>query len=281
MIYFIIPVYKRLAQTKACVKSLNKFVEYPFRIIIGDDSLDREHECFIASENVDVVFGDGNLFWGGTINLCLSYLERFCNLDYSDVICFVNNDVIIERNTLSTILKYLDSELALYHSRVFDLDKIEIKSGAKVITWFPFFQKYPLNFNDPLKEVDTITARFLVTKYSLIRINGFIDEKLPHYGGDSDYSLRAKKKKLNTYLVRDSKCYVDTNTSGNHNFTRMGLVDFIKSFLDIKASHNMFYRYVFVRNHNNIFKSFFIVFSMILKTIVSYLMVKVNYDNRV
>lgn len=272
MIYILVPVFKRLPLTKALLKSLSDNINEDYHVIIGDDSPDEEHLHYFKNDSIiSVVTGNGNLYWGGTINLCIDYLEDKYVLDDDDCIIFANNDVQIDSSTFSGIKsEIIKNPNAIYHPRVFNLDNKEIKSGAIIKLWFPFFQQYPLDFKEALIAVDTITGRFLAMHYETFKQVGKISDNLPHYGGDSDYSLKAKKKGISTYLVRDSHCFVDDSATGVKVADKISFQAFIKSFSDIKASHNITYRYRFVRNHNNTLFSYLIVAGMTGKTLLSY-----------
>ena len=72
MIHVIIPVHNRLKKTITCLKSLEKQNIYKnLRIIIVNDGSNDGTKEHITKNfpQVNIINGDGSLFWGGAINL--------------------------------------------------------------------------------------------------------------------------------------------------------------------------------------------------------------------
>lgn len=276
-VYIIVPVFKRLQQTKSLYESLVQSLDN-FILIIGDDSPDFEHVSYFQDhKNVTVIKGTGDLWWGGTINLCLDYLNNIINPESTDVIILANNDTIIETNTFKIIqAKLKENPLAIHHPRVFNMKNKEIQSGARLLSWAPIRCKYPIAFSQELAKVDMMTGRFLVMYYNVLDKIGYIAPNLPHYAGDNDFSLRAKKMGIPSYLVRDSKCYIDEKATGIKLKPSMSLSTYFKALTDIKSPLNMKYKYTLIRNHNSLPFSLFAISIEFAKSFLKYFQNKIS-----
>ena len=274
MIYILIPVFKRLEQTRLLIDSCEKYISNEKEFIITDDSPEIEHVKFYATqENVTVLKGDGNLWWGGSVNLAIKFLENDKNPKLSDHIIIANNDVIIDESTWAKIIdKLIQNSNYIYSPRVFNLNKNEIKSGGNLKSWIPIRVNYALDFKQDIKEVNLITGRFLCLEYATLKRVGGISPNLPHYNGDWDFALKARNLGVKTFMVKDSSCYVDERSSGNKYEDGMSFSNFYNGlFYDIKSPQNLFFKYQFFRNHNGIVVSVIGLCAEFLKTIIKYL----------
>lgn len=264
-LYLIVPVFLNTSLTEAFLRSLQpeNFFE---RIIIVDDHPDRLHASFYKINEIDVIFGNGSLYWGGSINLGIKHLQENFDLQHSDFVIIANNDVTLNFN-LSKFSEYISKNTnATYHVKVKDKNGNTVKSCGIIKTWFPFFQTYPKDFEDEMLMVDTLTARFLAIPYHIIKNIKGIDRRLLQYGGDSDFGLKVKAKGYKNYILRDFSCIVDFNQSGI--ISKATLLNIKSVLFNIKSSYNIKYRWIFVRNHMNPFFSAFVILSMYFKLFI-------------
>ena len=260
-IYILVPVFNNLNLTKLFLESVRGMKN--LRIIIIDDNPSKLHKSLDDYENIDLVFGDGTNYWGGSINLGISYLESRYFLNDSDLIIIANNDIIIDFKLKNLVNSKLDFQNSVYHVQVRDEKLNYIKSCGRIKSWFPFIQEYPRGFKEKFKEVDTLTGRFLLLTWLQLKSVGGIDSKLPHYGGDSDLGLKLKSKNYKSYLLRDFSCVVNKEQTGLFENARINQL--ISLLTDIKSSFCVRYKWVFVRNHNNFLCSIFILIPIYIK----------------
>lgn len=279
MLYIITPVFKRLPQTLAFYESLVQYIPVDFHLIIGDDDAPTfEHlTAFKQNPTVTVLKGNSQLFWGGTINLCLEYLHKKVQPKEEDIIVLANNDITINASTFEVIKGCLEkNKQAIYHPRVLNLHQEVIQSGAMLKSWAPIRCNYPLTFKEPLIKVDFITGRFLALHYNVLKTVGNIASNLPHYAGDHDYSYRAKRLGISTYLVRDAICYVDESTSGIKLHKKMSFKSYWNALQDIRSPLNIKYKYQLISNHNSWMFSNFAIILEFLKSFYKFLQAKTN-----
>jgi GT2 family glycosyltransferase len=269
-LYIIVPVFKRLEHTKTFIASCNQHIdENSIIYIIVDDSPQYEHfEYFSKINNIKVLKGTGNLWWGGSINLGMQYLMNQ-NIENDSIVVWANNDTIIDQNLYPIQKKFLEKNPnSFFHPRVFNLNKDEIEDCGNLKSWLPLRCNYIFSQSNELEVCDLVSGRFLMSYWKNFKKIGLISSRIPHYGGDWDYSLRGKKMGINTYLVKDAICYVDEKTSGNK-YRGSSFIDLL--FFDIKSPQNLKYKFLFFLNHHSLFTSIILIKAEFLKTTFKFL----------
>lgn len=262
-VFIIIPVYDNPGLTKVFINSFE--FDKEFKIIIVDDHPQKKHRTLAKFNFVNVIYGNGSLFWGGSVNLGIKYIESVYNPKDKDILIIANNDIRLDFK-LDNFIKYISNQDdATYHVMVKNSRGKVVKSCGKIISWVPFIQSYPKRLDEPQLEVDTLTGRFLAVPYRIIKVVGGICPSLPHYGGDSDLGLRIKRNGFKNYILRDFSCFVDMAQTGI--IAKATFFTIRKVLFDIKSSYCIKYRWRFVRNHKNKFVSILVMLTMYIKLI--------------
>lgn len=139
-------------------------------------------------------------------------------------VLLLNPDTTIEEQTLTTILKEMDSrpDIGIGGVRLLKPDgsldpACRRRFPTPGVSFFFFlnkifrvdrifpdnrrFQQYNLTFLDPegQYEVDAVVGAFMVIRREMIRQNGLLDERFFMYGEDLDYCLRARQADVKVY----------------------------------------------------------------------------------
>ena len=273
MIYIIVPVFKRLAKTKVFLNSLQSSISKDYHVILVDDSIEYEHvACYEGESFISVVKGNGELYWGGGINLGLHFLRDNFKVIDDDIIVFANNDISLRNDTFNILYSYLSSNSnRILHPKLIDQLGNFISSGSKIVSWFPFLTDHKLSNTEDLTHVDIASARFLMFSGHILSVLGEINSLLPHYGGDNDFVYRAKTLGINTYIVSSSVVDVDESETGAKASNLKGVRNLVDSFTSIKSPNSIEYRYKFVSSHFNPVFSCAIVLSMTVKSVIAFL----------
>src|SRR5688572_24387948 len=103
MLCIVIPVHNRLQFTKDCLESLEKQTVRPDKIIIVDDGSTDGTEEVLAEmfPHVDVLRGDGTLFWTASINMGI----RHAMLLGADHVMTLNNDTVASPTFVENMLR--------------------------------------------------------------------------------------------------------------------------------------------------------------------------------
>jgi GT2 family glycosyltransferase len=284
MLYIILPVHNRIAQTDEFLRSLYTQSYLDFKVIVVDDGSNDDTYNHVAKNYPDciILHGTGNLFWGGAINLGLEYVKSTACDD--DFIAFANNDIVfLNSNSLnSLVLKCTKDSQNIYHSLVVNKNNVCMSSGSRLISWPFFLTHHPYrgenleNVNSNFQHwVNLATARFLIFNFNILKINDQIDSRFPHYLGDVDFSY-------NLYLKKGIKTIIDVNSIICLNVDSTGLnvgkinsiQEFIESLFSIRSSNNIIYRLKFGLKNCNVFLVPFYIISTIVKLIILNIFIK-------
>lgn len=263
-IAFVIPVHNRLEYNIECLKILEEqegssfFTNNEIKIIVVDDgSTDgtgdwiREHR-----PEVDVVVGDGNLWYSGSMNLGMKYaLENY----QSDFIMVWENDIFPVDNYfehLQPIMEKWDGNTLICSKLYYRVqpDKIfgmggtfDVKTGRKSLigrteTDGPSYQKD--------REVDWFMGQGILIHKDIIEKVGYLDAKnFPQYHSDADYGLRAKQAGYKNIVYKDLKLLNDTEMTGVSHLKNKSFKQFIESLTSIRSNTNLAKDIKFYRVH--------------------------------
>ncbi|WP_420597414.1 glycosyltransferase family 2 protein [Deinococcus sp.] len=247
--------------TLECVKSLRGLQKCDYTIYIVDNASTDDSIMQIKSElnDIEIIESEENLGFSGGNNLAMSrvLLEDF------DYIWLLNNDTIVEENTLFELVKKLKSDERLgmigaaiyeYYSR----GEIQCWGGGGMFT--PLALTWLFKTEQPDEKLAHILGASMFIRKQVVEEIGLLDENFFFFIEDTDYSIRVKKANYNLGIASNAKVYHKGGSS-------LKKVDFHRN---IKA--DIYYNYslgYFMRKHGNglllIFRSLFLVINRILR----------------
>lgn len=266
MLFIIIPVYNRKLITRECILSLEPQIDSNVNVIVVDDgSVDGTSEM-LRSEFpfVEVISGDGNLWWAGSINLGVEHLKD--NLKSDDYIFLLNDDTIFEEDFINKVLQSISKyEFSLIGCLLVDANnKEDILDGGiiynKIKNKFISLNKgkrihnFPEGYN---RNCDFLPGRGLIIPSDTFKKIGLFDTKnFPQTFADYDFTLRAKNAGYKLVIDYSTRVYSQNLFGSLPSNKRMNFVDFIKSFFNIKSSNNLLSIWKFGIKHFSEFKLF-------------------------
>ncbi len=279
MIYIIVPTFNRIEDTKNFLDSINRSVLNKYLVLLIDDHPSKITFNSIKKNNVRVLPSKKELWWVGSVNLGIKILFDEYDLNENDIVVFANNDIQIEKKSFDTLIcEIKKNNYQIIHPRTFDLNKIEVSSGAKIISLFPYLTRHPKNFKKDKVLIDMGTTRFLMMGASVLKKVGYINQQLLQYGGDNDFTLTAKRShNIKTYIIRDAECVLDDSQTGVKNQNIPSFLELFKSFNSIKSPNNIKYRYVLFKKHYGRITSFLITLSLTINTIIKFTIKKIIF----
>ena len=254
MVHIIIPVHNRLSHTIDCLDSITRNVKSKYSMTIIDDGSTDETSVYLNNNypNVDIVKGDGNLFWTGSMRAGVERVLK--KAKESDFIMSLNNDVILTEGSIEELLKeakkYRKSLYGSLSLSIRDKDTI-ITSGTIVKSWVFNITSHIYSSNSYIDlrdytpvEVDILTGRSVLYPVELFKdIGNFDSENFPHYGGDDEFTIRAKKFGWGLSIVPKSTVYIDQNATGLNPAARsLSLKLLFQSILSIRSTNNIVVR---------------------------------------
>ncbi len=213
----IIPVHNQFDLLDLCLKSIilkTDKKKYDYEIILSDSNSDTflqgyydMLELAFPGENIKVIYDTKDPGFSRAVNNGMKHATD------SDYYVWLNSDTIVTNDWLANVkgegLFSPISNSASYQSMWFidvqDLNKVEgfLKENKK----------------DNLK-VDFLNGFCYIISREVFKSVGFLDEiHFPHYGSEDDYSLRAKLKKFQAFIMPGNFVFHKGNSSyqQNHN----------------------------------------------------------------
>ena len=277
MIYILLPTFGRIEETKKFLKSINNSIRKNYLVLIIDDHPKKITLKNIQQNNQIKVFtSKKEIWWVGSINLGIQIVLNNYNLNKEDIVIFANNDVEIDKSSFDILHNEIKkNNNQIIHPRTFDQKKIEVSSGSKILSFFPYVTRHPKNFAKNKVHIDMGTARFLVMSGYVLKKVRYINKALVQYGGDNDFTLSAKRfYKIRTYIIRDAVCELDNSHTGLKNNNIQNSKELFKSFFSIKSPNNFRFRYRFFKKFFGHFFAFFITLNMTINTIIKFIIRK-------
>jgi GT2 family glycosyltransferase len=219
MLYIVIPVFNRWQYTRACLESLRQQTSQAFKTIVVDDGSTDETAAALAQSfpEVEVVTGDGNLFWTAGVN---AGIRRALDLGATRVMT-MNNDVLAAPDFVAQMLAAADQHpRAVLGALEFDADTGEAIYGGERLdfrtnTTQNLLKVLPTNQRTGLHAVTYLPGRGLLIPKVVFDTIGLFDEKrLPHYLADFDYTSVARRAGFPVYCNYDAKLSTYPEESG-------------------------------------------------------------------
>jgi GT2 family glycosyltransferase len=250
MVFILIPVHNRIDKTIKCLDSIVRQSYEKIQVIVIDDGSSDNTKLIIqkAYPEVEILNGTGSMFWTGAVSFGINYVLRNCSKD--DWILLVNNDVQMEDTTLKRLVVFAEEMQRRVIVNALSVDNKDkdtiIKSGTIVNSWLLNITKHlfhgeSLNSLSSIEaiEVDLLTGRCLLHPVEVFNdIGNYNSEYFPHYGGDDDYSARAKKFGYKLFILPSAVVYLDNKKEDlNESLT--------DHFFGIRSSSNLINKWKF------------------------------------
>lgn len=251
-IFVLIPVFNRLPHTKKVLQSLRTQTLYQnlFIIVIDDGSTDGTAEFLQQQPDVLTLVGDGNLWWGGSIQKGLDYVTQLSPTEH-DYVLFINNDTWFDRDYVEGLI---ETSLCNFNAAVGSIihepeqipsltsigPKVDINRLAvwDLLSELTAEEKFNLK---PVYKVDALSGRGTLYPAKLFeKFGGMRPYLLPHYL--ADYELAMRFKRNGVPLIVSSKAIVYSPSVFGNDVSHMGW--WSRSF-SRRSAGNLIYKFWF------------------------------------
>lgn len=214
-IHVVVPVFNRLALTQALIDCLRRqALNDVLRIVIvNDGSTDGSADWLAEQRDIDVLQGDGSLFWGGAVDLAVRYLQAKATPE--DWVLLMNNDTTVADDFVQRLL---DAALTYAPAAVGSVIRDEadhahlLSVGVNVDAW-RLLTRDTLDVDHskvtiPVVDVDALSGRgVLFPLASLSAAGGMRPRALPHYLADYEVSVRVRKSGWRLLVLTEAAVY--------------------------------------------------------------------------
>lgn len=201
-VYVVVPVFNRLALTRSLVTCMRKQkLDQPLHMLIVDDgSTDGTAEWLAAQSDIQVLNGNGSLFWGGAVDLAIRHLQM--TADIRDWVLLINDDTTVAEDYVQGLVDAAQAHAPAAVGSVIrdETDHTNLLSiGVRVDAWRLTTQdllerptQQPIS--NAIMEVDVLSGRgALFPLAALSAAGGMRPRSLPHYLADYELSLRVQR----------------------------------------------------------------------------------------
>lgn len=223
-------------------------------IVVDDGSIDGTYEMVKTKfASVEIIKGDGNLWWTGAINEGIKFVLDIC--DHDDFILVLNDDLIVPENYVSSLIEAsMRYPNTIIGSLLADIDNKDIiMSGGYQIDWrYAIWtdinsgksrSSFPPKFVLP---VSTLTGRGVLFPIEVFKKIGLYDYEHILQCGDTELPIRARKSGYKLIVNYDSVVFSIPGPKDNiNNKNPFTLLDVKEYFWGNKSHTNLRTRFWF------------------------------------
>lgn len=217
-VHVVIPVFNRLPMTQSLIRCLRRqAVDQPLHLLVVDDgSTDGTSAWLAAQTDIEILKGDGSLFWGGAVDLAVRHLENVAARH--DWVLLMNNDTTVTPEFIQQLLDIaVESAPAAVGSTIRDRGNPArlLSIGVRIDAWRILTRDL---LDDEIRKerlprslrVDALSGRgVLFPMASLIAAGGMRPRTLPHYLADYEVSLRVRAHGWRLLVTPTAAVYSD------------------------------------------------------------------------
>jgi GT2 family glycosyltransferase len=272
----VVPVHNRLELTKKFIENFSQNSYTNYKIVIVDDGSTDGTEIELKKEfpNIIILKGNGELWWSGSTNLGVKYA---IDNDF-DFVLTINNDSTSDKNLLKNLIKAEES-----HKDSIIGAKVMIGSTNKIwatgvrVSFYtvPFlhlvncnFDSSDINISENLLETMALAGNGVLVPISVFKRIGLYDSNwCPQYHGDTEFTYRARKNNIKSYVAMDALVY-------NNEFVASPKFSFYNELFSKKSPHywrpivRFYWSHAPWRHKIFFFKQFLWIPKRIIKTII-------------
>jgi GT2 family glycosyltransferase len=172
-IYVVLPVHNRVNITKEFVECLKKQTYKNYHLILVDDGSTDGTAEYVKKEidNLTVLYGDGNLWWAGSLSKAYRYLSKIKAVD-EDIVLINNDDSTFDPDYFERVINDRDLKSGTLvvspgHSISADFTSLRPKIERGFAIDWPSLRVYKLEEG---QEPDAVTTRGLYMDFERVFI---------------------------------------------------------------------------------------------------------------
>lgn len=249
----ILTCHNRKDKTIICLKTLFESkqassLNFEIDVYLTDDgSTDGTSSAIrLLFPSVNILKGDGNLFWAGGMRN--SWKEALRKKNY-DGFLLLNDDSVMDKKCFDELFKTHEFSLnqygtgSIYIGSLRDQDTLEHTYGGRIIINKWFYSHKDIIPTGSIRECHLGNANIMFVTRNVVEAIGIFDDRYIHAKADFDYTLRAIERQI-PVLVCPDYCGYCTRDEPELNFKQMNLkerIQYLKSPKGFELSGYMYF----------------------------------------
>lgn len=193
--------------------------------MVDDGSKDGTGDAVRAMfPQVQVIQGDGNLFWGGGMRAAFAEAMK----GQFDFYLWLNDDIILDPHAVGRLLQAHEELIQKGYVPSIILGSVkdprtgdQTYGGYNKGPWFAPLSVKTVRATDRLQKADTMNGNCVLIDRECAKRVGNVDPSFPHLFGDIDYGLRALKQKCSIWILPGYIGDCESNNFGETNKLRI------------------------------------------------------------
>lgn len=220
MVYVIIPAHNNKPEVLEVLACLQHQTYRSFVVVLVDDgSTDgTKHAVKESFPDTVILKGNGNLWWTGANVVGMEYVLREAQDD--DFVLLLNNDLLIDEDYLQIMVQAATThEHTVVGSTLVDIGNPEfMESGLRFDRFLNLMvnrDRSVIDTTDFDTDVDTLPGRgTLVPIFVFKEIGTFDVGRLPHYGADYEFFVRARRAGYRLQVSHRARVFAKLHITG-------------------------------------------------------------------
>lgn len=211
-VHVILPVHNRVATSLSFVQSLQRQNADINLILVDDGSADdTSKEVARIWPDVNIIRGDGNLWWSGSLFQARKFLES-AGVDKRDIVYICNDDVLIPDNLVQNALSQIQGRSKV----VVGVVATSRETGQICDPGIKFISKgFRFELACSKKEINCFSTRSLFMRADeFLNCGGLFPKLLPHYYSDFVFTLLLHRKGYELELLENASIAMSEMSSG-------------------------------------------------------------------
>ncbi len=245
----VITDFNGYTQTRCCLEALAVSQYLTFTVLVVDHGTNDTTQIGLAKDFPDVIRleGSSELWWTGATNLGIrAAIERG-----ADYVMLLNNDCYVAPDTVGHLVQLTEAyPEAIIAPVQRDWQSGQITSISPSTCFLLRFSTIggPKRLSADMLVRDVLPVKLilggrgaLIPSAVFNKIGLFDEKRLPHYGADHDFYLRAQKKNITLYIALQTFVLInDKRTTLADNPSRLNIIQFVQSLICVRSHRNIF-----------------------------------------
>ena len=221
MVHVLIPAHNDKLEVLSLLRCLEHQSYQGYNVVLVDDGSTDETDKEVASRfpGVTILHGDGNLWWTGANVLGVNHI--LCHAKQEDYVLLLNNDLVVDDDYVSHLVRCSEkADRAIVGSTTVSLsDPESLAAGIRLD------RKLHATVNrdkTAIESVESEDSDVLPGRGTLVpievfrKVGNFKQRRLPHYGADYEFMVRARRAGFRLMVSHSAKVYAKLDVTGLH-----------------------------------------------------------------